>query len=62
MSLDLVTQKGKGTSGPKKNISVVGTYRVNDIHNSNFVYCEPKQKKTASVIGASTVTILGNFT
>lgn len=62
MSLDLVTQKGKGTSGPKKTISVVGTYRVNDIHNSNFVYCEPKQKKTASVIGASTVTILGNFT
>lgn len=49
MSLDLVTQKGRGTSGPKKNISVVGTYRVNDIHNSNCVYCEPKQKKTASV-------------
>lgn len=51
MSLDLVTQKGRGTSVPKKNISVVRTYRVNDIHNSNCIYCEP-----------STVTILGSFT
>ena len=53
MSLELVKQKGRGTSRTKKNTSVVG----NDIHNSYCICCGPKQN-----IGASTATTLGSST